>query len=115
MKKKINGKRKSLNKAWAKLTVQPFGIVFQCPLERELTTARRVVVQIGAEDDGVGFGELGVGAGIEGRQVARIAALDPHGRRVVARVKRALGDAHPNSGDVLVASQMRQVGLDSPK
>ena len=63
-----------------KLTVQPFGIVFQCPFECEFTTSRRVVVQIGAEDDGIRFGKFGVGAGIECGQIARVAALDPDGR-----------------------------------
>ena len=99
----------------SKLTVQPLWIVFQRPFESVFATARSVIVEIGAEDDGVGFGELGVGAGIEGGQIARIASLNPDGRRIVAGVKRALGDAHADTGDVLVATQMSQVGLDEKK
>ena len=98
-----------------KLTVQPFGIVFQCSLEGEFTTPRRVVVQIGAEDDCIRFGELGIGAGIECGQVAGISALHPNGGGIVARVKRTFGDTHAHSGHVLVPSQMRQVGLNINK
>lgn len=99
------------NQNGVKLTVQPFRIVFQCAFEGELATARRVVVQIRAENDGVRFGELGIRTGIECGQVARIAALHPDGRRIIARVKRALGNAHAHTGDVFIATQMRQVGL----
>lgn len=94
-----------------RLTVEPLGVVFEGALERVLAPAGGVVVEVGAEDDGVGFGEFGVGARVERRQVARIAALDPHGRAVVRRVERALGDAHAHPGHVLVAAQMRQIRL----
>lgn len=94
-------------------TVQPLGVVFERPLERVLAPSGRVVVQVGAENHCVGFRELGVGARVEGGQLAGVAALHPHGRRVVARVERALGDAHAHAGHVLVAPQVRQVGLEN--
>lgn len=76
------------------LTVKPFGIILERPLEAERLTAGSQIVEIRAEDYGIGFGELGVGAGIKSWQVTRIALLDPDRRRIVRRVVRALCDAH---------------------
>ena len=98
-----------------KLTVQPFGIVFESAFECVFTSAGRVVVQVGAEDDSVGFGEFGIGAGIESRQIARIAAFHPHGRRIVARIERAFSDAHTDARHVFISTQMCQIGLLSIK
>lgn len=48
------------------LTVKPFGVILQCALERKLPSARRQVVKVCSEDDGVCFRELRVGARVEG-------------------------------------------------
>ena len=109
MKKKISLKNDECK--CNEFTVEPFGVVFEGPLEGVLAAAGRVVVEIRAEDDGIGFGELGVGARVERRQTPRIAVLHPNGRAVVARVERALGDAHSNTGHVLISTQLRQISL----
>lgn len=95
------------------LTVQPVGIVFQRSLEREFLTSRGQVEQVRPEDDRIGFGELGVGTAVQGRQLSRIALFRPNCRRIVQRVVRTFGRAQTNAGHVLVSGQMRQVGLRS--
>lgn len=97
------------------LTVEPVGIVFQRPFERKLLASRRQVEQIRPEDDRVRFGELGVGAAVQGRQLSRVALFRPNGRGVVQRVVRALGRTQTHAGHVLVPGQMRQVGLRANK
>jgi len=97
------------------LTVEPVGIVFQRSLERELLTSRGQVEQVRAEDDRVRFGELGVGAAVQGRQLSRVALLRPDGRRIVQRVVRTFGRAETHAGHVLVSGQVRQVGLREKK
>lgn len=52
----IQGKMK-----WV-LTLQPFGVIFECPAEWELALARRQVVQITPEDNGVCFREFSIRA-----------------------------------------------------
>lgn len=97
------------------LTVEPLGVVFKGALEGVEASSSGQVEEIGTEDDGVRFGELGVGSAVEGRQIARVALLHPHGRRVVVGVKRALGHAQSNARHVLAAQQVRQVGLQKNK
>lgn len=82
--------------------VEPLGVVFEGSLVGELAFHGGEVEELRAEDDGVGLGELGVGARVEAGQVARIPALHPGRRRVVRRVVRALGDPVPHARDVLV-------------
>ena len=55
-----------MNKSWS-FTVEPFGVVFQCPFEGIFAATGRVVVEIRSENDGISFGEFSVGAGIERR------------------------------------------------
>lgn len=85
------------------LTVEPFGVVLECPLEAERLATGSQIVEIRAEDYGIGFGELGVRARIKSWQVSGIALLDPDRRRIVRRVIRTLRDAHSHSRDKLVA------------
>lgn len=69
-------------------------------------------MQVSSEYDGVCFGELCVGAGVQRGQTARVAALHPQRGRVVRRVVGALRDAHPDAWHVLMAGQVRQVRLE---
>lgn len=69
------------------------------------------IKEVVAKDDGVGLGELCVGAGVDGGQAAGVAARHPHRRAVVRRVVRALGHSQPHAWDVLVARQMCKVQL----
>lgn len=85
------------------LTVEPFRVVFECTLEAEFSTAGGEVVEVGAEDDGVGFGEFGVGAGIEAGEVAGVSVFDPDCCGVVGGVVRAFRNAHSDTWDVLVS------------
>lgn len=55
------------------LTVEPVGIVLQRSFERELLSSRGQVEQVRPEDDCICFGELGICATIQGRQLSRIA------------------------------------------
>lgn len=95
----------------AVLTIEPFGVVFKRPFKREFTSSSRQVVQVSAEDHGVSFRELSVGAGVEGGQRARVPALHPQRRRVIRRVVRTLRDAHTDAWHVLVTGQVCQVRL----
>jgi len=85
------------------LTIEPLGVVLECPLEAIRLTTGSQIVEIRAEDYGIGFGEFGVRAGIKSWQVSGIALLDPDCRRIVRRVIRALRDTHSYSRDKLVA------------
>jgi len=49
------------------LTVEPVGVVFERPLEREFLATRGQVVQVRPEDNCVRFGELGVGTTVQSR------------------------------------------------
>jgi hypothetical protein len=93
------------------LTVKPLGVVFEGALEGVEASAGGQVVEVGAEDDGVRLGELGVGAAVEGGQVARVALLHPHRGRVVVGVKRALGHPLTHPRHILAPMQVRQVRL----
>lgn len=94
------------------LTVKPLGIVLERPLEAERLAAGSQIEEIRAEDYGIGFGELGVRAGIKSWKVSGIALLDPDRRRIVRRVVRALRDAHSYSWDELVTRQVSQIALE---
>lgn len=84
------------------LTVEPFGVVLECPFEAERFPPGSQIVEIRPEDYGIGFGKLGVRAGIKSWQVSGIALLDPDRRRIVRRVIRTLRDAHSHPWDKLV-------------
>jgi len=93
------------------LTVEPLGVVLERPLEAERLATGSQIVEVRAEDDGVGLGEFGVRAGVKSRQVPRIALLDPDCRRIVRGVVGALRDAHADAGNELVARQVSQIAL----
>lgn len=84
------------------LTIEPLGIVLERSFEAERLATGSQIVEIRAEDYGIGFGELGIRAGIKSWQVPRIALLDPNRRRVVRRIVRALRDTHSHSRNKLV-------------
>lgn len=91
------------------LTVQPLGVVFECSLVAELLAASRQVVQVSAEDDGIGLGELCVRTAVECREFPRVAMLNPHSRGVVIGIVGTLGDPIANTGNVLAAVKVRQI------
>jgi len=95
------------------LTVEPLGVIFQGALEGVEASAGGQVEEVGAEDDGVRFGEFGVGAAVEGGQVARVALLHPHRGRVVVGVERALCHPQTNPRHVLAPMRVRQVRLQN--
>lgn len=59
------------------LTVQPFGIIFDSPLERVYLLAGRDVVQVRPEDDCIRFRELGHRSAIQSGQSCRVTRLWP--------------------------------------
>jgi len=85
------------------LTVEPLGVVLECPFEAVHLATGSQIEEIRAEDYGIGFGEFGVRAGIKSWQVSGIALLDPDRRRIVRRIIRTLRDALSHSRDKLVA------------
>lgn len=59
------------------LTVQPFRVVLQRPLEIEDLSSSRQIVEIRSKNDGISLGKFGIGTGIESRQISWITLLDP--------------------------------------
>lgn len=68
--------------------------------------ARRLVVEIRPEDDGVGLGELRHGAAVQTWKVVWIALLHPDGGGVVVGIEGALCDAVSDAGEVIVPSEV---------
>lgn len=97
------------------LTVQPLGVVLEGPLEAELLPAGGQVVEVRPENDGVGFGEFGVGSGVESGQVSGVALFHPNCRRIVRRVVGTLGDPHSYSRYEGVAAEVGQIPLHKKK
>ena len=93
------------------LTIEPFRVVFQGSFESVFTAPGGIVVEIRSENDGIGFGELGVGARVEGRQTSGVAMFHPHSRAVVTRIEWTLGDAHSDARNVFIPAQLSQIGL----
>lgn len=85
------------------LTIEPLGVVLECPFEAKRFPTGSQIVEIRPEDYSIGFGELGVRAGIKSWQISGIALLDPDRRRIVRRVIRTLRDAHSYPRNKLVA------------
>lgn len=49
------------------LTIKPFRIIFECPLETKFLTTSSQIVQVRAKYNGIGFGELCISARVKGR------------------------------------------------
>lgn len=49
------------------LTIEPVGVIFERPLEREFLASRGQIVQVRPENNCVRFGELGIGTTVQGR------------------------------------------------
>lgn len=93
------------------LTVQPFRIVFKCPLEAVLLPPGGEVVQVRAEDDRVSLGELRIRARVQPGKASGIAMLHPDCSTVVRGVVRTLRDAHSNPRNVFIPMEVSEVRL----
>lgn len=88
------------------------GIIFDRPLESVFSATGFLIENVAPEDDGVGLGELGVGARVNGWMTSGISVLHPDGRGVVLGVEGTLGDTIANARVEFVSGQFGQVGVD---
>lgn len=93
------------------LTVKPFRVVLERPLEAELLPAGGQIVQVRSENDGIRLGEFRVGSGIQTRKIPGVAPFHPNRCRVVGRIVRALGNSHTYARHEGTAAQVCQIGL----
>lgn len=93
------------------LTVQPFGVIFESPLEGKLLTPRRQIVKVGPEYNCVGFREFGVSSRVESGQIPWITFFYPDCSGVVGWVVGTFGNTHTDSRHERVSTEMSQIRL----